>query len=251
MKKLALNARTRHVLGFIRQTTFPLSVYGRSHARVMPMVRIIINLCINRSGPARHETNMYRRAAVEMVKAFRTLTGEPLARALELTLRKWINLGLKSELLQELLCDLHQKFDATGHQIPKPKNIVPVKRAGPGRGHKKRRTYEEQLKRGRVSLRPRTAIEDQAANFTRAVKSNKEISNRLAGLLRARRIPGQEFIRYNAFAQKLGRLARNYSSRSLAQTASDLIDLYEAKSLDRDTLASIAATLFGLTDLST
>jgi hypothetical protein len=67
---------------------------------------------------------------------------------------------------------------------------------------------------------------------------NREISRRLALLLAARKIPGQEFIRYNAFAQKLGRLSRKYA------------DLYEAKALATDILRAIAATLFDIAGLS-
>ena len=59
-------------------------------------------------------------------------------------------------------------------------------------------------------------------------------------------MPGREFIRYNAFAQKLGRLSRTYADKSLQRAAADLIDLYEAKSLDGDTLRAITATLLGV-----
>jgi hypothetical protein len=47
----------------------------------------------------------------------------------------------------------------------------------------------------------------------------------------------------------LGRLCRNYAEKTLAIATVDLIDRYEAKSLDRDTLRAIAVTLFGVTDL--
>jgi hypothetical protein len=79
---------------------------------------------------------------------------------------------------------------------------------------------------------------------------NREISRRLALLLAARKIPGQEFIRYNAFAQKLGRLSRKYADKSLQMTAADSTDLYEAKALATDILRAIAATLFDIAGLS-
>jgi hypothetical protein len=56
-------------------------------------------------------------------------------------------------------------------------------------------------------------------------------------------------VAYFAYAQKLGRLCRNYAAKSLAIAAADLIDRYEAKSLDRDTLRAIAVTIFGVTDI--
>jgi hypothetical protein len=57
-------------------------------------------------------------------------------------------------------------------------------------------------------------------------------------------------VAYFAYAQKLGRLCRNYAEKTLAIAASDLIDRYEAKSLDRETLAAIALVIFGISDLS-
>jgi hypothetical protein len=39
MRPLILTPATSAVLAFIRRTEFPLSVYGRSAARVEPMVR--------------------------------------------------------------------------------------------------------------------------------------------------------------------------------------------------------------------
>jgi hypothetical protein len=88
MRPLVLTAATSDVLAFIRRTTFPLSVYGRSAARVWPMVGEQVNRRISRFGAPVHEVNIYKRYAVEMLKAFRTETGEPLAAALELCVRK-------------------------------------------------------------------------------------------------------------------------------------------------------------------
>ena len=242
MRPLLLTAQTDAVLAFIRRTEFALSVYGRSAARVWPMVREQVNRRISRFGVPVHEVNIYRRYVAEMLKAFRTETGEPLAVALELCVRKWANLGLSLELLQRLLCDCHQKFHAVGHQLPKPKPVAP----SPRLRHRRRRTYAQTLSRGRVSRNLAATIEDQSARHAKGIAQNKEISRRLALLLAARRIPGKEFIRYNAFAQKLGRLSRTYADKSLQTAAADLIDLYEAKSLDSDTLRAIAETLFGV-----
>jgi hypothetical protein len=47
------------------------------------MVREQVNRCISRFGAPVHEVNIYRRYATEMLKAFRTETGEPLAAALK------------------------------------------------------------------------------------------------------------------------------------------------------------------------
>jgi len=250
MRPLVLTPATRDVLAFIRRTTFPLSVYGRSAARVWPMLREQVNWRISRFGVPMHEVNIYRRYTAEMLKAFRTETGEPLAAALELCVRKWANLGLAPELLQQILCDCHQKFHACGHQLPRRKLLASKKKPGPGLRRKHKKTYAEALSKGRVSRSPTATVEDQSASHAEGIARNKEISRRLALLLAARKIPGQEFIRYNAFAQKLGRLSRTYADKSLQMAAADLIDIYEAKALAPDILRAIAATLFDIAGLS-
>ncbi len=68
MRPLVLTAATSDVLAFIRRTTFPLSVYRRSAARVWPMVREQVNRRISRFGVPVHEVNIYKRYAVEMLK---------------------------------------------------------------------------------------------------------------------------------------------------------------------------------------
>jgi len=248
MRPIELEAETRNVLAFIRRTEFPLSVYGRSAGRVWPMVRGQVSRRISSFGVPLHEVNMYKRYVTELLKAFRTETGGPLAAALELRVRKWSNLGLAPELLQQLLRDCHQKFHSIGHQMPKRKPLVPETKSGPRR--RKRRTYAQALERGRVSRSRTATMEEQSGSHTHGIAQNRDISRKLALLLKDRNIPGEQFIRYNAFAQKLGRLSRNYGGETLRLAASDLIDLYEAESLDGDTLRAIAATLFDLTDLN-
>jgi hypothetical protein len=243
MRPIELEAETRNVLAFIRRTEFPLSVYGRSAGRVWPMVRGPVSKRISSFGVPVHEVNMYKRYVTELLKAFRTETGEPLAAALELGVRKWSNLGLAPELLQQLLCDCHQKFHAVGHQMPKRKPIAP----GPRLRRRRRRTYAEALSKGRVSRSGSATTEEQSASHARGIMQNRDISRKLAPLLKDRNIPGEQFIRYNAFAQKLGRLSRKYGGKSLQMAASDLIDYYEAKSLDHDVLVAVTLTLFDIT----
>jgi hypothetical protein len=246
MRSLVLTPEANDVLAFIRRTTFPLSVYGRSAARVWPMLREQVNRRISQFGAPAHEINIYRRYTAEMLRAFRTETGQPLAAALVLCMRKWANLGLAPELLQQILCDCHQKFHACGHQLPRRKPLVSKKKPGPGLRRKRRKTYAEALSKGRVSRSPTATDEDQSARHAEGIARNKEISRKLALLLAAHKIPGQKFIRYNAFAQKLGRLSRTYADKSLQMAAANLVDLYEAKSLNRDTLRAIASIIFGV-----
>jgi hypothetical protein len=50
MRPIELTAEARDVLAFIRRTEFPLSEYGRSAARVWPMVREQMNRRISQFG---------------------------------------------------------------------------------------------------------------------------------------------------------------------------------------------------------
>jgi len=72
------------------------------------------------------------------------------------------------------------------------------------------------------------------------------IADGLRPVLATRGIPADKFVAYFAFAQKLGRVACTYSGRSLEMAASDLVDLYEDKSLDRNTLLAVCAALIGV-----
>ncbi len=244
MRPLPLDFETRDVLAFIRSDEFPLSVYGRSAARAWPMVRDLVNERIHSFGVAVHEVNAYRRYVTELLRAFRTRTGSALADALELCLRKWTNLTLEPELLQLLLCYCHRKFHAVGHQVPGRK--PPAPEARPTLRRRKKKSYSEALAKGRASRSRFATPEAQAESHEEGIARNRDISRRLAALLGARRVPGRQFIRYNAFAQKLGRLARTYEGESLQRAAADLVDYYEAKALDPDTLSAIAQTLFAI-----
>jgi hypothetical protein len=184
-----------------------------------------------------------------MLKAFRTETGEPLARALELAIRKWANFGLAPALLQELFCICFQRFEQNGYAKPTVAPLAGGKKRGPKARRLPRRSYEKALKKGRTSRARSGTVEGQAAKQKAGSAQAAEIADKLRPVLAARAIPGTEFVAYFAFAQRLGRLSRNYTAKSLAMAASDLIDLYEAKLLDGDALRAIAAALFGVTDL--
>jgi hypothetical protein len=129
--------------------------------------------------------------------------------------------------------------------MPKRKPLVPETKPGPRR--RKRRTYAQALEQGHVSRSGSATTDEQSVSHARGIAQNRDISRKLALLLKGRNIPGEQFIRYNAFAQKLGRLSREYGGKSLQMAAADLIDLYEAKSLDHGVLVAAALTLFDIT----
>lgn len=246
MRPLPLTAETRAILARIRTHGWTLSVFGMSSAAAWRLVKARVERRITDAGVAVLEINMYRRYVHELVKAFRTETGEPLARAVELVIRKWVNLGLESELLQGLLGDCFLRFEQNGYANPTITPPARGKKRGPKARRLPRRSYETALKKGRVSRARAGTFEQQAAKQKAGSAQAAEIADRLRPILAARQTPGTRFVSYFAFAQGLGRLSRSYAARSLAMAASDLIDLYEAKSLDGETLRAIAVTLFGV-----
>ena len=249
MRPLFLTAETQAVLTRIRTYGWTLSVFGMSAGAAWRLVKARVERRIMDTGVAILEVNVYRRYVHELVKAFRTETGEPLARAIELVIRKWVNLGLESGLLQGLLNDCFLRFEQHGYANPTVAPPAGGKKRGPKARRLPRRTYEKALKKGRASRARHGKVEEQAARQKAGSAQAAQIAARLRPILAARAIPGTQFVAYFAFAQGLGRLSRNYAAKSLAMAASDLIDLYEAKSLDGDTLRAIAVTLFGVTDL--
>ncbi len=249
MKALPLSAETQAIMIRIRTCGWTLCVFGMSRGEAWRLVKARVERRIMDAGVAILEVNVYRRYVHELVKAFRTETGEPLAQAIELVIRKWVNLGLESGLLQGLLGDCFLRFEQNGYANPAVTLPARGKKRGPKARRLPRRSYEQALKKGRASRARHGKVEDQAARQKAGSAEAAVIADRLRPVLTARAIPGAQFISYFAFAQRLGRLSRNYSAKSLAMAAADLIDLYEAKSLDGDTLRAIAVTLFGVTNL--
>jgi len=249
VRTLPLTAETQAVLTRIRTYGWTLSVFGMSQDAAWRLVKARVQRRVMDAGVAVSSVNVYRRYAYELVEAFRTETGEPLAQAIELVIRKWVNLGLECELLQGLLGDCFRRFEQHGYAGPAVAPPAIGRKRGPKARRLPRRSYEKALKRGRASRARHGTVEDQAARQKARSAEAAEIAGRLRPVLAARSIPGARFVAYFAFAQKLGRLCRNYAAKSLAIAAADLIDLYEAKSLDGDTLRAIATTLFGVTDL--
>ena len=247
MRPLPLTTETQAVFNRIHTYDWVLLAYGMSHAKVWRVVEARVKNRINAAGVATQERNMYRSFVWELLKAFRTQTGEPLVNALELAIRKWANFGLAPVLLQELLGDCFLRFEQNGYGEPRSKTPPLGKRRGPKALRLPRRSYEKALKKGRASRARSGKVEEQARRWRAGAAHAAQIARNLRPVLAVKGIPSSQFVTYFAFAQKLGRLSRNYTAKSLAMAASDLIDIYEAKSLDGDALRAIAVTLFGVT----
>jgi hypothetical protein len=246
VRPLLLTAETQAILTRIRTHGWTLFVLGMSPDQAWRLVKARVERRIQDAGVAVQYVNVYRRYVHELARAFRTETGEPLAQAVELVIRKWANLGLESALLQGLLGGCYLRFEQHGYADPTVAPPAGRKKRGPKARRLPRRSYEKALKKGRASRARSGTVEQQAARQKAGSAHAAEIADKLRSVLAAHGIPGARFVSYFAFAQKLGSLSRNYTAKSLAMAASDLIDLYEAKSLDGDALRAIALSLFGV-----
>jgi hypothetical protein len=246
MKPMPLIPETPAVFARIRTHDWVLNVHGQSHSRAMRLVKARVERRIKRSGLPVHEFNAYRRYVHELVKAFRTETGEPLVKAIELTVRKWTNLNLESALLQEFLGDCFLRFEQQGYAMPKAKPLAHKGRPARKPGRVSHLSYEEALRKNRISLGRANTVAEQSARQKAGAARASAIARELKPVLAARGIPAGKFVAYFAFAQRLGRLSHTYADKSLQMAAADLIDLYEAKSLDGGVLRATAATVFDI-----
>ena len=246
MRHLELTSETAAALAQLVEAQWDLNVYGMSQALAWSKVKTMVVRRLDSAGVLVVAHSQYQRFANEVVGKYRTLTRAPLATALEQVIRKWARYGFDPELLQQLLCDCHRRFLMLGYAAPKTKTCI----AKPQRQRRKPRTYEQALKQRKVRLSPGRTVEQQSEAYETGLVRNRQISARLRDLLKAKGIPGREFIRYNAFAYRVDRYCRGFSGPSLDRAVSGIIDEFESKGLARPTLLAIASALFDLTDLS-
>jgi hypothetical protein len=242
MRELKLSARTQAIFDRIKSYAWTLNVYGLSSSRTEWLVKARTRARIHKAGVVPPHTNVFRRYVSELIRVFRDETGERLIQAIKLVIRKWANLGLDPELLQELLGDCFLRFEQQGYAMPKVKKL-----GKPAKPPRRRRTsYEDALKKGRATLRAGSTVKEQASLQEQGAALASAIARALKPVLAGRGITGRGMIPYFNFAQQLGRLSRKFGDKSLQMAAADVIDYHEAKSLDGDALRAIAATLFGI-----
>jgi hypothetical protein len=246
MRALTLSASTHAILFRIRTYAWTLNVYGMSQNRAVRLVKARTEIRINKAGILPPFNNVYRRYVLELVKTFRTRTRKQLAQAIPLVIRKWANLGLAVPLLEELLGDCFLRFEQQGYAMPEPKKLGRPVRAS----RRRRTTYENGLKKGRVSLRGGNTIEERAELQKQGSILASDIARRLKPIMESRGVAGRAILPYYNFAQQLGKLSRNHGDKTLQIAAADLIDLCEAKGLDGATLRATAQTLFAISVLS-
>ncbi len=127
MKPVALNAEMVQTLDQIRAGA-ENALYGASPAQADELFKKHLASLIVGSGMPVLQVMHYQWFLRELARLWRTRKGRDLAFHLELTIRKWVNLGLEPRTLQFLICEAHQRLkggDVTGlsdntDRVPSP-----------------------------------------------------------------------------------------------------------------------------------
>ena len=76
MRELALSAQTQAIFDRIKSYAWTLNVYGLSSSRAEWLVKARTQARIHKAGVVPPYTNVYRRYVSELVRVFRSETGE-------------------------------------------------------------------------------------------------------------------------------------------------------------------------------
>lgn len=245
MRPLRPGAALRRVLERIRDRDLAASVFGLGHDAALEAYRPELIRVLNDAGLPRVWYLHGRNLGLELLRLLRTRRGARLSRELELLARKWRNLGFDQEDLEQVLLGLLGRMlsgppdssfairtSSLPVTCPRPGVMKPGRSTAPHR-------YRAALDEGRVALKASSTADEQAARHRSAIERNRAVSGLVRDILRGRGIPGREFIRYNAFAYRVDRLARRRGGKSLQMAIADLVDRYEARGLDQRVLVTI------------
>jgi len=108
-KPVALNAEMVQTLDQIRAGA-ENALYGATPAQAEELFKKHLTSLIVGSGMPVLQVMHYQWFLRELARLWRTRKGRDLAFHLELTIRKWVNLGLEPRTLQFLICEAHQRL---------------------------------------------------------------------------------------------------------------------------------------------
>ncbi len=230
MKELKLSPELDQRLVRIEEKELGTSLFGYGHQTAAKELDPLFLQVLNDAGLQRGPYCQGKTFGRELVRLFRTMSGKKLADGLRDALRKWDAYGLRFSLLQEMVLAGLYEYPA-GKPPAEPLSRKPKK--------KRRGTYEQALREGRAELKATNTPAEQATKHRAASEISRLISARVREVLQRHSTPMTEFVRYNAFAYKIGSLARKYGKETLRMTVLDRVDQYEAKGLNRKVLLDL------------
>jgi len=213
-----------------------LALRGADAAHAQDLVREEMLAVVNRAGVRVGKLGPCFAAAREFSRAARTKEGPAFVKAVELWLRKWTALGLDPTVLEDAVLACLDKY---GKPV-----TVPAPKLKPPRRKRRNLTYEQAIEAG---LAPAGAnVERQVKEHEQATARSREVATIVRRVLGEHGLPGRDFVRYNAFALQVDRRHRRYGGKSLDRAVADLVDLAEAKDLDRRMLDALSREVLNL-----
>jgi hypothetical protein len=130
VKPVALNHEMVETLDQIRAGA-ENALYGAGPEQAEELFKKHLSSLVLGSGMPALQVMHYQWFLRELARLWRTRKGRDLAFHLELTIRKWVNLGLEPRTLQFLICEAHQRLKGQDfttktqrHQEPGPDSSV-------------------------------------------------------------------------------------------------------------------------------
>jgi hypothetical protein len=111
-KPVALNHEMVETLDQIRAGA-ENALHGASPAQAEELFKKHLASMVVDSGMPVLQVMHYQWFLRELARLWRTRKGRDLAFHLELTIRKWVNLGLEPRTIQFLICEAHQRLKAS------------------------------------------------------------------------------------------------------------------------------------------
>jgi len=130
MKTLELNSTGLKTTDEIRHCPKPCSLHGAGRDTVARLLWLVIDAIVIQQHNTRMLRNPYRWFTQELGECLRTRTGSDLSFHLELTMRRWVDLGLDWDFMQTLLAAVWERFRPAGPEVTAPGAPKPPEKAG-------------------------------------------------------------------------------------------------------------------------
>ena len=106
--------------------------------------------------------------------------------------------------------------------------------------------YEESIRDGSATLSPNLTVPEQVERFRATQEHNHAVMEATGVVLRRLDVPVFLFGSCIAFALKVDKLQRNYSSRTLVEEVGLQVELWTGRGLAREVLLTICREVFTL-----
>ena len=106
--------------------------------------------------------------------------------------------------------------------------------------------YEESIRDGSTTLSPNLTVPEQVERFRATQEHNHAVMQATGVVLRRLEVLPAWMLSYVAFALKVDKLQRNYSSMTLVEEVGLQVQLWTGRGLARETLLTICREVFTL-----